>query len=157
MRISTKKIIVTALIAFLIVALVCLLPWPTRVNVQMTGIEVTSDGTSLHNQTIHVEGWKLNYLFRDDTVKLDIQVSGTNNLELNGQKHMPIFQHSNEFDYASWFVYIADINRMDVLSVYLDKDLNWLVFSVNDRCFVASTNPDADLQVYWEMCADRIR
>lgn len=154
-RTTKRTIIIICAVVLLIAALLYFTPWPTRVNVQMTGMEVTADGTSIHSCTVHIKGWKLNYLFRNDAINLDLQVIGENSLALNGHQ-TSCYPLSEEFDNASWGVYLAEKNQMDALSVYLGKDLNWLVFSVNNQHFVAAANENTDLQVYWEKCADYV-
>ena len=155
---KTKRTIIFICVAVLLIAaLLCLTPWPTRVNVQMTGMEVTADGTSIHSCTVHVDGWKLNYLFRDDTAKLHIQIDGAYGLELNGQNHVALYHLSEDLDYATWIVYLSETKQLESVCAYLDPDLNWLGLSVTGRYFIAATEPDADLQAYWEMFADRIR
>lgn len=47
------------------------IPFPTRINFEMTCTEITTDGQALNEGTIHFKGWKLNYLLRDAEVKLN--------------------------------------------------------------------------------------
>ena len=48
---------------------VCLLPWPSRIDMTVPSQKVAEDGTILEDGQIVLKGWKLNYLLRQDKVK----------------------------------------------------------------------------------------
>ena len=153
MRSHAKKIIVTIAIFLLIATAVCILPIPSKIDLKMTGVEVSEDGTSMSSYTLRLTGWKRNYLFRDDTIKVDAQISGSSSLDLTALKHAQIFtETSPQWDYAAWPVYLSAQNQMDALRLYLAKDQIWSVITVNDRQFAFSTNPDGNLLEYWDHC-----
>lgn len=158
---KTKRTIIFICVAVLLIAAAFyFIPFPTRVNVQMTGIEVTADGTYKNEYTVQLNGWKLNYLFKDDEAQFDAQITGINSLELNNsyQSPIPFFTRlSDEFDYFIWDVYSPVLNRFDSVQMCLSKNADWLVIHAADRYFVAAADANADLQAYWEMCADQIR
>ena len=144
----------------LLLLAVCFLPWPTRVNVQMTGMEVTADGTYKNDYTVQLKGWKLNYLFQDDDAIFDAHIIGINSLELNNTDQSPraLFTRlSDEFDYFIWDVYSPLQNRFETVTMCLSKNADWLVIHAADQHFVAAADANADLQAYWEMCADQIQ
>lgn len=150
MRSHPKRIIITMAIILLIATAICTLPFPCRIDLKMTGVEVSKDDTSMDSYTLRLTGWKRNYLFRDDTMKVDVQISGSSGLDLTAQNHAKIFtEASPEWDYAAWAVYLSEQNQMDALNLYLAKDQTWSIIAVNDRQFVFSADPDADLQKYW--------
>lgn len=151
-----KRIVIVAAIAILLAIAVCILPWPTRIDLQMSGIEVAADGTALHDCTVQLQGWKLNYLFRQDTVRLDtFQIDAPSSLDLQGVYHATLISiPSNECDYVSWLSYSED---WIPVHMYLDKDNEWLVTEVADRHFVAYVNADADYQTYWNASKEIIK
>ena len=151
-----KRIVIVAAIAILLANAVCILPWPTRIDLQMTGVEVSADGAALHDCTVQLQGWKLNYLFRQDTVRLDtFQIDAPSSLDLQGVYHATLISiPSNECDYVSWLSYSED---WIPVHMYLDKDNEWLVTEVADRHFVAHINAGADYQTYWNACKEIIK
>ena len=56
---------------------VCLLPWPSRIDITVPSQKVAEDGTVLEDGKIVLKGWKLNYLLRQDKVKFsEVKVHG---------------------------------------------------------------------------------
>lgn len=140
--------------ALLVAAALYFIPWPSKIDVVMTGSEIRKDGTPFEDCTISLHGWKHNYLFRDDTIKVDVQINSPSDLNLEGMYHTTIFKDIPEYDFVSYLVYLAKTNSMDALTLYFDEELTWSVLTVDDRQFVVSTDPDADLQDYWKMCTE---
>ena len=62
---------------------VCLLPWPSRIDITVPSQKVAEDGTILEDGQIILKGWKLNYLLRMDKVKFK-QVK-VHNFEVDSQ------------------------------------------------------------------------
>lgn len=152
MRLPVKKLLTIIAAILLLAAAVCTLPFPTKMDITMTGSEVNEDGTAIADRTLHLEGWKFNYLFRNDTVKLDVQIDPSG-LDLAALNHTALYTEAfPQWDYASWLVYLPEMNGMRALTLYLDKDQAAAVIKVNDRQFVFSADPDADLQEYWDNC-----
>ena len=148
-----KRIIVTIAIFVLVATAVCTLPFPSQIDLKMTGSEVTQDGTAIADCTIRLSGWKHNYLFRKDTIKIDVQINNLPDLTFASTHHASLFTDaSTQWDYGAWPIYLSESNQMDSLSLYLSKDLTWSVIMVDDRLYVVSTDPDADLQEYWKIC-----
>ena len=58
--------------AILLLVLLYLLPWPTRITRQMYGTVYWMDGSPPEAISFTVEGWKLDYLFRDDKLNLEL-------------------------------------------------------------------------------------
>lgn len=55
----------------LLLAILCL-PWPKRISRQMYGRVYSPDGTLTAEVKFAVTGWKLDYLVRDDQIKLEL-------------------------------------------------------------------------------------
>lgn len=150
------KMIIGAFV-IIIAVVICLFPLPTKIDVTMAGNELTEDGAPIEKYTIHLKGWKHNYLFLNDTIKVDVQIIGPSGLDLNEQGHVRLLTAASpEWDHAVWPVYLSEPNRMDPLSLYLGKDLTWSVLTVNDRYFAAASDPNADPQEYWNLCSAQI-
>ena len=154
MKQTTKKIITIFVALLFVAAAVYTLPIPSRIDLKMTGAEVCEDDISMDRYTLWLTGWKRNYLFRDDTMKVDVQINGLPDLNLNGMYHTPIYENIPEYNFISYFVYLAKTNNLDVLTLYFDKELTWSVITVDNRQFVFSTDPNRDLLEYWKMCLD---
>ena len=58
--------------AILLLALLYLLPWPTRINRQFYGQIYWMDGTPAEPVSFTVQGWKLDYLFKRDRLNLEL-------------------------------------------------------------------------------------
>lgn len=156
-----RLFIILACVLVLLVAMICLLPWPTRISMETTGIEVSEDGTYLGDCNIRMKGWKLDYLFRDDTVaidKLEINAYKNQTLDLPSpfHTHLSTIVH-DEFDYTVYDVYFPDLNQYRSVKICLDKDTDWFVIESRERYFIASNDDNADLQAYWELCKDEAR
>ena len=154
-------VILSLIAAFLLLAaMVCLLPWPTRISMETTGIEVSEDGTYLGDCNIRMKGWKLDYLFRDDTVaidKLEINTYTNQTLDLPSPYHAPLITIVYDaFDYTIYDVYFADLNQYRSVIICLDKDTDWFVIESRERYFIASNDDSAELQTYWDLCKDKI-
>jgi hypothetical protein len=156
-----RLFIILACVLVLLVAMICLLPWPTRISMETTGIEVSEDGTYIGDCNIRMKGWKLDYLFRDDTVaidKLEINAYKNQTLDLPSPDHAPLINFVyDEFDYTIYDVYFADLNQYRSVIICLDKDTDWFVIESRERYFIASNDNNADLQAYWELCKDEIK
>lgn len=156
-----KRLFITlACVLVLLVAMICLLPWPTRINLETTGIEVSEDGIFLGNCDIRMKGWKLDYLFRKDTVavdRLEINTYTNQTLDLPSPYHAPLITIVyDEFDYTIYDVYFADLNQYRSVIICLDKDTDWFVIESRERYFIAANDDSAELQTYWDLCKDKI-
>ena len=70
----TPKRIITliVIIAVLIGALLYFVPWPTRVNLTLDAAKLDQNGNVVDNVTITINGVRLNYLFREDSLDVNI-------------------------------------------------------------------------------------
>ena len=56
---------------------VCLLPWPSRIDMAVPSQKVTEDGTVVEDGQIVLKGWKLDYLLRRDRYKFtELKIHG---------------------------------------------------------------------------------
>lgn len=98
-----KKLIwsISILLSFALLtgAALYFLPWPTRIDMQLHGTLVSEDGQEQSMGTFSIRGWKLNYLFQEDKVDLDISLP-----EEYGWQYVQntngSFQYNSMFDMA---------------------------------------------------------
>ncbi len=74
-----KRIIISAAVLVIVAAVVCLLPWPTFVNITMTGSFQNGEKAAEKPVEITVQGIIWNYLFFPDKVDLDFNKVGAEN------------------------------------------------------------------------------
>ena len=139
----------------LLIAAVCLLPWRTRVNVTMYGAEVNKDGEILNTVEFTVSGWKLNYLFRDDDLRLNIVFSDgktapfrsaeTNSLNVQAGSLVSVYHTTSPAFWENGFgtgliVFSTGFQRCAMgLSTYVGETAVG-----GQTCIVASTDRDFD-------------
>ena len=70
-----KKFLRTGLAVAICCVLLCVIlyfiPWPTRIDMAMTCSEVTQNGDVLSDGTVTIQGWQMNYLFKNDQIIID--------------------------------------------------------------------------------------
>ena len=63
------KIIAYSLICVMLIGVALYyIPWPTWIDMEMTCSEVTQNGDVLSDGTVTIQGWQMNYLFKDDQI-----------------------------------------------------------------------------------------
>lgn len=75
MRKKTLCIIGCVVLAAVILG-VCLLPWPTKIDLHMQGAAYQADGTRMQEVDFTITGWKLNYLFFGERLRVDFDFKG---------------------------------------------------------------------------------
>ena len=68
-----KKSIIIGALSALLIAAVCFLPIPHKIEARMYGATTTESGEIIREVKFDVTGWELKYLFRDD--RLDIRIT----------------------------------------------------------------------------------
>lgn len=71
-----SRIIAVALVLFVSIMLICILPWPTHVEVKMTGSLLYGQEVVEEPVYVTVQGYVLDYLFRQDQVSFRFIQSG---------------------------------------------------------------------------------
>lgn len=66
---TRRFLICVILLGILLVAF--LAPWPTRLDMEMTCSEVTQNGDVLSDGIVTIQGWQMNYLFKNDQIMID--------------------------------------------------------------------------------------
>lgn len=145
------RIVLISIVALLIVAaLLYFVPWPTRIDQQMTGAELSADGTVLQECTMTVKGWKLNYLFQKDQIKLEtFNVDNLEHFNLPSQRYSALHTHiSEDFLYTTWMW--GDTFNAQFIVAFLANDSSWLLFRTDGRFFAVSVDGGLGPQAIWE-------
>lgn len=86
MKKSTRNRII--IIAVILILAVCVLPFPVRRNITAQGARVASNGDIIDDVTVTIKGWQLNFLFRDDLLKVTAEIKtdigSMGEVEING-------------------------------------------------------------------------
>lgn len=163
-----KKIPMKTIVCVVVLAVlaVCFLPFPTRINMTMQSCQVTEDGTVVDEGEIVIKGWKLNYLFRQDTVrftelKFHELEAYTRSQPAANVSAWPSNQDDSSFDYTYNAIFVrGEYQGSYTLSLRLSTDLGWcyadiesvatLNYSNYDKQFVGTTGEIADYQEIME-------
>lgn len=153
-----KRLLITLeCVLALLIAMICLLPWPTRISFETTGIEVSEDGTVINDCTISMKGWKLDYLFQQDTItidKLEISTYQNQTFDLSAPNHAPLLTAAHdEFDYTLYDVYFADLSQYRSVKICLDNDANRFVIEARGRYFIVSSDDNSDPEACLDLFA----
>lgn len=102
-----KKIIFIGILSALLIAAVCTLPKPSRINERMTGAVITKEGETIRDVRFIVDGWKLDYLFKNDKIKVNISFSidGRKPLLHHAQTYGPLFYSPPSYYLTSYGSY----------------------------------------------------
>lgn len=80
---NKRRLIVIIVGIALVIATICIAPWPTRIDVELEAFKYDANGNQIGTSTIYVKGTKLEYLFRMDRLQISINsFDGHRNIEL---------------------------------------------------------------------------
>lgn len=136
---NRKIIIFTAVVTVLIAAAICLLPWPFRIDERLYAKTVSEFGIPISNSNAAVElkGWKLNYLFREDTVKFSsFEIDGTS---FAGTDFVPFSLTADSRPLISWSV------GQETVTLVFDAEHQWFEFTTGTACYCLSSDAEFDL------------
>lgn len=95
-RLTPKGIVILILIGILLLALALyFIPWPERMELQMNGAKVDTQGNVITEGEIVVEGWRYHYLFQSDKFRLT-------KIELPGVKIKWIVDVQGDSGFSPW-------------------------------------------------------
>lgn len=161
---SEKKAVVWVLVVIALIAAVCLLPWPSRIHATMYGTVVNEAGETVKETTFTLVGWKFNYLFREDTITLDMKFP-LGHEHLFGVTYFFGDNISESYDgYDTMFCTLTDHKRIkdDVwcngyISLSRSMDRCFIITDYADGWIYASADENYDLeeliQTYEELTA----
>ncbi len=156
MRKRTLRIIGCVVLAAVVLG-VCLLPWPTKIDLHMQGAAYKADGTRMQELDFTVTGWKLNYLsfgerlrvnfhFKGDYPSLrEARTYGYGNGETVKGGPLPVL--SNDRQFAVIFQsYDTKKNGFTCGYFVLSRDLSHCVFDLflSDEYFIATVDGKGD-------------
>ncbi len=156
MRKRTLRIIVCVVLAAVILG-VCLLPWPTKIDLHMQGAAYKADGTRMQEVDFTVTGWKLNYLFFGERLRVDFAFKGNYSSLMYARsyasgvgetaKGKPLPVLSNDQQITVHFQSF-DSRKNDFTFGYfvLSRDLSHCVFDLflSDEYFIATADGKGD-------------
>lgn len=127
----------------LIIAAVCLLPWPTRIDLTMPGARITSDGDIVQETSIRLLGWQYDYLFRQDSMCLRLDISDLD-LSASVVRKEAYYPHHN----CRWLyqeVYAAELNGYLIAKIVIADDNTWCRLQIGEYQYYGSIDPAADM------------
>ncbi len=141
MRRKTLCIIGCVVLAAVILG-VCLLPWPTKIDLHMQGAGYNTDGTRMQEVNFTVTGWKLNYLFFGERLRVDIAFQGDLSSLMYartyssggypaGDKILSTMS-SDRYMTVPFQSFNADENRYDFGYFLLSRDLDYCILNLHD-------------------------
>lgn len=146
-----KRWIIIGVAVLLVALLVCVLPFPTRVDMKMQAVELYPNGTLRSEGELSIQGWKLNYLLRQDTIQvknLDFWYAGLPDLwylEATGVEPLP-----DGWEWAQWRTYLKNVSDFGDMIVFLNTQEQSCVIRLEDKTVIASASEDFD---YGELLA----
>ncbi len=138
-----KYIWTTAIVLVILITVVCTLPFPQKIKTSAQGARFGNGGTQLEDVVITIEGFRLNYLFRED--KLDVSVT-VSNADTDIETLGTVLPAPDEmyFSTVTWFDSTENAIRFGTLA--FNRDLSDLfVTGVGNATYAASTDSGADL------------
>lgn len=126
-----KKYAVVLVIIVLLVLIVCLLPFPVKVNENLKGMRLSEDGKTLYDVDIKLQGWRYNYLFRNDDVKMSAALSKTEQLDVEIQMEGEILQINKNLFTSSALFYDGQRNGYFPVRLYFDSDDKLVFIEIN--------------------------
>ena len=117
-----KRILIVSLVAVLVIAAVCILPWPEKVHVELKGWAVDEAGNATEGASVCLEGWQLHYLLRQDQLHVDISVvDGAEAASFSAE--VPVLKIPEGKQYAAGLYYDGEVNGY--LTFQLGFDEAW--------------------------------
>lgn len=137
------------IIALVVLALaVCILPWPTHIQLTLYGAEMNADGSIIQTGEIVIDAWLYNYLFRRDEFHVKELQLPDHDTGINIQEIDTFFQHFESADfYQARFAWWRPAENSEWINQgvihFSDDQHNWAV-KLNNRIFIGSTQEHAD-------------
>ena len=136
-----KKIAILAAIAIVLIFLfLYFLPWPTKIEFTAPGAEVDSNGNVITSGTMVIQGWKYNFLFRDDLFRLTrLELPGLDAVSVL-RLNYPLYEMYPAPGNYRTFAFTVIGQRDYSTDIYFSEDHSrWLIVA-GERIF-ASTTP----------------
>lgn len=152
MLLMKKKLLKSALVLLVIFAvLVCVLPWPTRIDLTMPGGRINAEGEIIQEGTTHLEGWQYHYLFREDMMKVSVEVMDLTLSNTDWQKHFYSCR-LGDFRHMVQSIYVNEWNEFEISEISIANDDSWFLVRIGPRMYFGSVNPQMDAAAILAEC-----
>ncbi len=142
-----KKRGLAVLLVLVILFAIFYIPYPRYINRTMKGPEVLPDGTVLGNVSFTVEGWLLNYLIREDSMRVKIAfVPDTASPFLYTETCGVLQQISPDYYLSACSAYDSVQNFVSFGCFGLSRDFSASVLQMDGRSYVGSVHDQPDPQ-----------
>ncbi len=143
-RSPTAKILLALISTALILSLL-LLPFPTRIDQEMYGSIIKEDVQTDEQFLFSVSGWHLNYLLRDDVLKIELRIPGdTVHLmhikTLGSVREVP----SSMYYVSTYSAYSKNTDAMTFGDLFLSADLTDCCLSLEDGMYLVGSTEKSD-------------
>lgn len=136
----------------LLVLCLCFLPWPTRIDLTLPGGKISTEGVLIQEGTIQLEGWQYNYLFRQDQMKVAVEVMDLTLSQTVWQKqsfHAGILGH---FRHMVQFIYVNELESYQLSHISIALDDSWFLVKIGPDIYFGSGNPEMGAKAILEEC-----
>lgn len=159
---NKKVLILSFVIVALLTLTICLCPVPVHINVHTEGMHINEQHEFVENVTVNVSGWRYDYLFLQDKVKLTLDADEP--LETLDNMRTSEYKITNSIRCASLFFYSSNLNSFSSGTVTYDNnfsscliELKGEVLNVDSQgsvYYVLSSDPGADL---WDLFKEYLK
>lgn len=141
------------------------IPIPREIETPMVAYEVSKDGTVVAEEEIIFSATRYRYLLRDnvldaENLKIDeMKFSDLSFKVMDFRLKGDLSTYRLEYDHAFYSAYIASCHGLEHINVYIDKEEQWLLFSIEHGstyliCTADSTITPAEII---EICRDDLK
>ncbi len=145
---KTSRIRTIILVTVIVALAVCLLPWPSRINLTLPGVEVNPDNTVEKDITLSVEGWHLKYLLQQNQIKASVVIHDSETdtdtaINIDG----PVFDTPVTEQWCTAPCYHAETNEFEVVGLAFGDAMDTFILkrSSEDSIYVAAANAEENL------------
>lgn len=133
------KLLILLTVALLIFAF-CFLPWPSGIDLNLSGGEIDRNGTLIQEGNIRLQGCHYEYLLRDDRIKLAVALPGLT-LDNNTWQKMTYSTVLGDFMYASQLVFVDELSEFTLCRISLANDHSWCLIQTDNHLFFGTSDP----------------
>ena len=144
-----KRMLVISSVLILVIAAICTLPWPEKVHVELKGWAVDEAGNVTEGANVHLEGWYLHYLLRQDQLDVDITVSDGNTIAVFSAD-VPVIGIPEGRRYAAGLYYDGEANSYLPFQLGFDGEWNKCVLITEETATVYATGSAHTLEALQE-------
>lgn len=140
-------------------------PIPRKIEIPMVAYEVSKDGIVIAEEEIIFSATRYRYLLRDNVVnsenlKIDeMKFSDLSFKAMDFRLKGELSTYRPEYDHAFYSAYIASCHGLEHMNVYIDKEEQWLLFSIEDgsNYLICTADPSITPAEIMEICRDELK